>query len=190
MASDRVIFASPIIKCEYMADDYLGRKMEDHASRTAVKRRPAATLCGLLARSRACFDYDPSFDVRDDQLGGIAGVNESIPSAARLFRFRTVRGAEARRVLEFACCDVEFSTPPDALIVVCTVVPESRTVDIELGVAVQSMSLRAAEMGLATLRIDDFDRAAVAACLDSDCEPLAILAVGRSAARASTASNK
>ncbi len=59
-----------------MADNYLGKKMEDYAARAAAPaRRPAATLDTLLARNRSHRGYDAGFKVRADQLRRIIGVN-------------------------------------------------------------------------------------------------------------------
>ena len=54
-----------------MADDYLGRKMEEYRARQAAgprPQRPAATLRRLLLRNRSYRGYDPHFLVRRDQL--------------------------------------------------------------------------------------------------------------------------
>ncbi len=64
-----------------MADDYLGRKMEDHLWRGGAgtaQRRPAATLKTLLAKNRECRDYDPAFDVGDDRLRRIIAAGEAV----------------------------------------------------------------------------------------------------------------
>ncbi len=168
-----------------MADDYLGRKMEDHLARTTVKRRPAVALNDLLARNQPCRDYDASFAVRADQLRRMVGVKETVPEA-RAFEFRCVLSDEAPAVMK--CAGDEFAAAPNAFVVVCSVTAESRSTAIDLGIAVQSMSLKAVESGLNCLRIDNFDREALAAELDLEFEPLLILAVGRSAKRAANAS--
>ena len=67
-----------------MADDYLGRKMEEYRARQAAgprPQRPAATLRRLLLRNRSYRGYDPHFLVRRDQLLRIIEVNTLLPSA-------------------------------------------------------------------------------------------------------------
>ena len=53
-----------------MADDYLGRKMEEYMARKASgqsNRRPLATLGRLLLKNRSHRGYDTGFVVREDQ---------------------------------------------------------------------------------------------------------------------------
>ena len=83
-----------------MADDYLGRKMEEYRARQAAgprPQRPAATLRRLLLRNRSYRGYDPHFLVRRDQLLRIIGVNTLLPSAMnrQVLRFRPVLADEA-----------------------------------------------------------------------------------------------
>ena len=63
-----------------MADNYLGRKMEEHSSPgdSDKRPRPSNTLARLLHRNRSCRGYDSAFKVRDDQLRRIIGVNTSV----------------------------------------------------------------------------------------------------------------
>ena len=87
-----------------MADDYLGRKMEEYFSRSGnerAARRPANTLQRLLTKNRSCRGYDTSFAVREDQLRRIIEVNTLTPSARnrQALRFRPVLGDEAGKVL-------------------------------------------------------------------------------------------
>jgi len=96
---------------------------------------------------------------------------------------------EAAKVARHLARDM-FATPPEAFIVVCGAAEESRSLYIDLGAAAQSMLLQAVEMGLNGMRIENFDREAVAAALDLEYEPLLILAVGRSAERAAIASKR
>ena len=141
--------------------------MEEYRARTAP-RKPAMTLGRLLARNRSCRGYDAGFIVREDQLRTLIEVNAAVPSARnqQVLRFRPVLADEAPRVL--ACVrmggalpDLHLPLPgtePNAFIIVCSTVPEDRYVDIDLGIAVQSMLLRAVEIGLNGLCIGAFDR--------------------------------
>lgn len=177
-----------------MADNYLGRKMEEYFSRPdsgRTARRPANTLQRLLTKNRSCRGYDPSFTVREDQLRRIIEVNTRTPSARnrQVLRFRPVLSDEAGKVLPHirlggALPHLHLPLPgtePRAFIVVCSTVPEDRDVDIDLGISAQSMLLQAVEMGLSGICIGAFDREAVARALGLDSLPLLIVAVGRSA---------
>ena len=77
-----------------MADDLLGRKMEEYRARAAAPavRRPQPSLMRLLLRNRSYRGYDTHFVVREDQLRSIIAVNTRIPSArnAQVLRFRPV----------------------------------------------------------------------------------------------------
>lgn len=87
-----------------MADNYLGRKMEEYFARQnggTAGRRPGATLGRLLLKNRSHRGYDSGFLVREDQLRRIIEVNTRIPSARnqQVLRFRPVLSDEAPRVL-------------------------------------------------------------------------------------------
>ena len=47
-----------------MADNYLGKKMEDHQRATTPARRTSRSLSQLLERNRSHRAFDPSFRVR------------------------------------------------------------------------------------------------------------------------------
>ena len=74
-------------------------------------------------------------------------------------------------------------TEPEAFIVVCSTVPENPGIDIDLGISLQSMLLKAVEMGLGGLIIRNFDREPVREALGLPFEPVAVLAVGKPAER-------
>ncbi len=174
-----------------MADDYLGRKMEEYRTRAAAPepRRPAATLARLLLRNRSHRGYDPHFAVRADQLRRIIAVNTRIPSAQnrQVLRFRPVLADEAPFVLPHirlggALPELHLPLPgtePRAFIVVCSTVSEDRWVDIDLGISVQSMLLQAAEIGLNGLCIGSFDAQRIREALALPLDPLLVLAIGR-----------
>ena len=177
-----------------MADDYLGRKMEEYRARAeAPVRRTHATLNNLLLKNRSYRGYDPCFVVREDQLRSMIEVNTRIPSARnqQVLRFRPVLADEAETVLPHirlggALPELHLPLPgsePRAFIVVCATVPEDRYVSIDLGISAQSMLLRAAEMGLNGICIGAFDREQVREALHMPLDPLLILAVGRGAER-------
>lgn len=172
-----------------MADDYLGKKMEEYRARAAVNiRRPAASLGRLLMKTNDFRGFDPNFEVREDQLKRIIEVNTGILSIRnrQALRFRPVTAGEAAAVLELihegaasAIRPLPHGFEPNAFIVVCSAADEDRYIDIDLGISLQTMMLQAAEIGLNGLRIDDFDRTRISETLDLESEPLLIIAVGK-----------
>lgn len=175
-----------------MADNYLGRKMEEYMARAAKdagSRRPAATLERLLRKNRSHRGYDARYVVREDQLRRIIAVNARIPSARnqQVLRFRPVLADEAEKVLPHirlggALPELHLPFPgtePNAFIVVCSTVGEDRYVDIDLGISVQSMLLQAVEIGLNGICIGAFDRQRIREALGLRLEPLLVVAIGK-----------
>jgi nitroreductase len=194
--------AKPIIFCvsldnqktKQMADDYIGKKMEEYMARKGTpmpKRKTATSLGQLLLKNRSHRAYDHSFVVRADQLRSIIEVNTKIPSARNRqpLRFRAVGEEEAAAVLPHirmggALPELNLpaeGTEPRAFIVVCSVVPEDRYVSIDLGISAQSMLLRATEMGLNGCCIAAFDQQAVQQALGLELTPLLVVAIGKGA---------
>ena len=169
-------------------EEYLARSASGQAS-----RRPLVTLSRLLLKNRSHRGYDPRFIVREDQLRRIIGVNTRIPSARnqQVLRFRPVLADEAPGVLAEirlggALPELHLPLPgtgPNAFIIVCSTVPETRYVSIDLGISAQSMLLRATEMGLNGICIGAFDRQAIREAFRLPWEPVLLLAVGRGAER-------
>lgn len=177
-----------------MADDYLGRKMEEYRARSETPvRRPVMTLTKLLLKNRSCRGYDSRFAVREDQIRSIVEVNTRIPSARnqQVLRFRPVLADEAPALWPYirlggALPELHLPLPgtePPAFIVVCATVAEDRYVDIDLGISAQSMLLRAAEIGLNGICIGAFDRVRVREILRLPVDPLLIIALGKGAER-------
>lgn len=123
-----------------MADDYLGRKMEEYMARKASgqsNRRPLATLGRLLLKNRSHRGYDTGFVVREDQLRRMIEVNTRIPSARnqQVLRFRPVLADEAHKVLPhirlggaLPALRLPFpGTEPNAFIIICSTVEENRS---------------------------------------------------------------
>lgn len=173
-----------------MADNYLGKKMEDHYAPTTAKRgKSHPSIAKLLLRNRSHRAYDNSFQVREDQLRRIIDVNRLTPSARnqQVLRFRMVLDNEADKVLphiKMGAALPELHLPekgsePRAFIIICSTVEESRFVDIDLGIAAQSMLLQAVEIGLNGICIAAFDKQKIREELQLPFEPLLILAIGR-----------
>ena len=171
-----------------MADNYLEKRMEDYLAQQPSKKR-VATLSRLLLRNRSYRGYDASFIVRDDQLRRIIEVARLCPSARnqQVLRFRPVLHDEAAKVLENirlggALPELKLpfaGTEPNAFIVICSTVEESKYVDMDLGIVAQSMLLQATELGLGGICIGAFDHAAMKERLQLPYEPLLVLAIGR-----------
>ena len=180
-----------------MADNYLESKMEElrqQGQRKAAPKGTSRTLDTLLTRNRSYRGYDKKVVVTHDTLTKIVAVNSKIPSARnqQVLRFRPVaEDAEVEAVLKhirLGAALPELHLPPEgqeprAFIVVCSTVPEDRYVDIDLGISVQSMLLKAVEMGLNGICICAFNPAAITEALHLAHAPLAIVAIGRGAER-------
>ena len=174
-----------------MADNYLGKKMEDFlAGRNATPtKRSQPSLTKLLQRNRSHRSYDESFEVRADQLQKIIAVNTKIPSARnqQVLRFRPVLKTEAHKVLphiKLGAALPHLTLPPkgsepQAFIIICSTAEENRWVDVDLGISAQSMLLQAVEIGLNGICIGAFDKEAIKSNFSLTYEPLMILAIGR-----------
>ena len=175
-----------------MADNYLEKRMEDYKAQQPSKRR-MATLRNLLLRNRSYRGYDSKFIVRNDQLRRIIEVATLCPSARnqQVLRFRPVVGEEAKEMLQHirlggALPELHLplaGTEPNAFIVICSTVEESKYVDMDLGIVAQSMLLQATEIGLGGICIGAFDHKEIAEKLSLPYEPLLVLAIGRPAER-------
>lgn len=173
-----------------MADNYLEKRLEAYKQQSAQpKKRPQSTLSQLLKKNRSYRAYDSSFVVRADQLMRIIDVNTKIASARnqQVLRYRPVLADEARRIVPHIRLGSalphlhlpESGCEPNAFIVVCSTVSESRNVSIDLGISLQSMLLQAVEMGLNGICIGAFDKEAVKRELSLPLEPLMLLAIGK-----------
>lgn len=174
-----------------MADNYLEKRYEQlqSAPRKAVHR---PSLDTLLLKNRSYRAYDSQYKVHQIQLDAMIAVNTRIASGmnAQRLRFRCVTDeAESAKVLgliRMGAALKELSLPlpgtePQAFIVVCSSVGENQTVLIDLGISLQSMLLKAVEMGLGGLIVRNFDHKALQQALDLPLEPIAVLAVGKPA---------
>jgi hypothetical protein len=72
-------------------------------------------------------------------------------------------------------------TEPNAFIVICSTVEESKYVDMDLGIVAQSMLLQATEIGLGGICIGAFDHEPLRELLALPYEPLLVLAIGKPA---------
>ena len=176
-----------------MADNYLGRKMEEYeAQKCASVRTRRVSLSSLLTKNRSTRGFDCTFKVRKDQLVSLVEAVRLAPSAMnqQALRYRLVTEEEASLVLPHlrlgtALPDMKLpleGTEPNAFVVVCAT-KEGRFVDIDLGIAAQTILLRAVEMGLNGVCIAAFDPEEVQKGLHLPLVPQLLIAIGRSAER-------
>ena len=183
-----------------MADNYLEKKFEEfYSGKKPSVKHPGVSLDALLTRNRSCRGFDKSYRVHRLQLERIAGVCCKVASAMNRqpLRFRLVTAADegtgtgrpcelVLRSLRLGGALPELHLPfpgtePEAFIIICSAVPEDRYVDMDLGIAAQSMLLKATEMGLAGVIVCAFGREALKRDLALPLDPLAVIAIGRSA---------
>lgn len=173
-----------------MADNYLEKRQEElaHAKKMVVHRNHLS-LDTLLRRNRSYRGF--SGTVSEAQLRELVGVVPLVASGMnrQALRFRLVSGADAALVhplvkLGAALPEEHLPHPgmePSAYIVVCSTVPEDKVVDIDLGIAAQSMLLKATEMGLGGIFILNFRREALKEALGLPLEPVAVIGLGKPA---------
>lgn len=174
-----------------MADNYLERREEElRSAGRVVVRRNTPSLDTLLLKNRSHRAFDTSYVVAMRQLEAIVSVNTRIPSGknAQTFRFKLLDaatgGADFCRFLRFGAFLPELNLPapgtePQAFIVVCGTETETPRIDIDLGISLQSMALKAVEIGLNALIVRAFNHQEVQEALGLPFEPLAVLAVGK-----------
>lgn len=174
-----------------MADNYLEKRQQELAERRPKVVRPHPSLDSLLKRNRSYRGYDGSRKVTEEDIKKMLEVVSWVASGmnAQPLRFRPVTGADAARVhplvkLGAALPQERLPHPgeePSAYIAICATVPESKAVEIDLGIAAQSILLKAVEMGLGGIFILNFDPSAVQEALGLPLKPLALLGIGKPA---------
>ena len=179
-----------------MADNYLEKRYDEVFGNTAsrgTKLPSRPSLDTLLLRNRSIRGYDKSYKVHRRQLDAMIAVNTKIASSVnmQMLRFHPVTAddpavpaiqAHIRMGRGLPELHLPFpGTEPEAFIIVYTTVPENSSVDIDLGISLQSMLLKAVELGLNGLIIRNFDHAEIKEAIGVDLEPVAVVALGRSA---------
>lgn len=174
-----------------MADNYLEKRYEETLGSNRPKvKRIGHTMDELLLKSRSQRGYNKNYVVSRAELERIVGVCSRIPSGCnqQVLRFFLVtKESGADRVLPLirlgaALPELHLPLPgtePEAFIICCSTVKENKLVDLDLGIALQSMALKATEMGLGTLMIGAFNAEQVREAFALDYQPLMILAVGK-----------
>lgn len=184
-----------------MADNYLESRYEEvfgSGARKSVIKRTNPSLNTLLVKNRTIRRFRQDIDINAEQLRTIVNVNSSLASAMnrQLLRFRPVDSSDIDKVN--ALRQILFREPAReesarAFIIVYSILPEERYIDIDLGISLQSMALKAVELGLNSLIKGNLDRDALRAFFKEDderiiaengydvLEPVAVLCVGKSA---------
>ncbi|MBP5337138.1 MAG: nitroreductase family protein [Bacteroidales bacterium] len=177
-----------------MADNYLEKRYEEvfgkDAGRKRAPQRPS--LDTLLLHNRSYRGFDKEYVVHRRQLDAMIAVNTKVASSVNLQRLRfrpVVKGPEADAVNKYirmgrGLPHLQLPFPgrePEAFIIVCSTVAENPGIDIDLGISVQSMLLKAVEMGLGGLIIRNFDREPVREALALPYEPICVIAFGKPA---------
>lgn len=173
-----------------MADNYLEKRYEEvfgqakALKKTTVRSKPS--LNSLLLKNRSHRVYDQNFSLDKDQLKELVDVCWKIPSARnqQVLRYKLVtQSPEVEKVIKNIRLgghpEVE-EVAPRSYIVICSIVPETHYVAVDLGIAAQSLLLRAVEMGLRGICIGAFNKEAVKSELGLAHEPLLIIGVGKS----------
>ena len=179
-----------------MADNYLEKRYEEvfgkDAGRKHAPQRPS--LDTLLLHNRSYRGFDRDYVVHRRQLDAMIAVNVKVASSVNMQRLRfrpVVQGSEADAVNKYirmgrGLPHLQLPFPgrePEAFIVVCSTAAENPGIDIDLGISVQSMLLKAVEMGLGGLIIRNFDREPIREALSLPYEPICVVAVGKPAER-------
>lgn len=174
-----------------MADNYLERREEAlRSSQRTVVRRNNPSLDTLLRKNRSHRAFDTSYTVAMRQLETIVSVNAKLPSGrnAQTLRFKLLDaqggGEDFCRFLHLGGYLPELHLPvpgtePKAFIIVCSTEPESPIVDIDLGISLQSMALKAVEIGLNALIVKAYNKKEIKEALGLPSDPLAVLAIGK-----------
>ena len=174
-----------------MADNYLEKKFEELREKRPVIRRNHLSLDTLLHRNRSYRGYDPSRAVTRDELLKLVEVTTLVPSGMnrQALRYRLVTEEDSDKVLPLirlggALPELHLPFPgtePRAFLVICSTVPESPVIDIDLGIAAQSLLLKAVEMGLNGIIIRAFDPVKLQEVLGLELLPLLVIAIGKGA---------
>lgn len=174
-----------------MADNYLENKFDDYRQKkSAPVSKSGHSLVSLLKKNRSYRGYDPAYKVSAAALEQIVAVNALLPSAKnqQALRFKLVtEDTGADKVLEniklggmLPELHLPFpGTEPKAFIIVCATAPESKMLHVDVGIAAQSMLLKAVDMGYNGLIIGAFNAKKIEEAFALPYPPMLILAIGK-----------
>lgn len=174
-----------------MADNYLEKRYEEvfgsGAGKVTVKHS-TPSLNTLLVKNRSIRRYRQDFVVTEEQLRTIVEVNVKLGSAMnrQALRFRIVADdaeGEVNALRNILFREPARSESARAYIIVYSTIPEERYIDIDLGISLQSMALKAAELGLNCLIKGNIDKDGLSSLFGTGegLEPVAVLCVGKAA---------
>lgn len=176
-----------------MADNFLENKFEElraPKNQKTIIKQVGQSLDSLLIKNRSHRGYSHDVVISREMLQRLVSVNTKIPSARnqQCLRFKLVtQDSGADIVLENiklggALPELHLPYPgtePQAFIIICSTQAESKLVDIDLGISVQSMLLKAVELGLNGIIIGAFNKARLQEAFQLPYEPVLILAIGK-----------
>lgn len=176
-----------------MADNYLEKRYEECFGKGPTKiKRVGHTVDELLTKNRSTRGYHKDFVVSLEMLTQIVSVNTKLPSARnqQALRFKLVtKETGAEQVLSAvkmggALPELHLPFPgtePEAFVIVCSEKSDPMTY-IDLGISLQSMLLKAVEMGLNGLIICAFNKKMLEEAFDlKGLDPRAVLCIGKGA---------
>lgn len=171
-----------------MADNFLEKREQELREARPKVLRNHASLDSLLKRNRSYRGFDSSRTVSREDLVKLLEVTKWIGSGmnAQPLRYRLVTGevtAKVHSLVKLGAALPEEHLPhprqePQAYIVVCSAAT-GRAVDIDLGIAAQSILLKAVEMGLGGIFILNFNPQELKKALELPLNPIAVLGIGK-----------
>ena len=174
-----------------MADNYLEKRYEEVFGNGKKPHKTSFSLDRLLEKNRSVRGYNRDVEVSTEVLKRIVAVNSKIPSARnqQALRFRIVTGDDTAKVLKnikmggaLPELHLPFAgTEPPAYIIVCSEKEPDNCLYTDLGISLQSMLLKAVEIGLNGLIIFAFNEKVIREELNLPYRALAVLAIGKSA---------
>lgn len=177
-----------------MADNYLEKKFDEFfglnaSHKKVIIKKNNQSIDNLLLKNRSYRGYNNSYIVSEQELMDIVSVNTRIPSGMnqQCLRFKLVTSSEAQKVLKnikLGAALPELNLPfpgeePNAFIIICSEKEENRIVDIDLGISMQSMLLKAVDMGLNGIIVCAINKEELKKEFNLPNEPLALLAIGK-----------
>lgn len=174
-----------------MADNYLENKFEAFRSKPAARKR-GVSLGTLLRQNRSYRGYDKTCVVTEAQLRRIVEVCAKIPSGRnqQVLRFKLVTretgSGKMQGLYKLGAALPELHLPfpgtePEAFIIICSCAAPDKWIHMDVGIAAQSMLLKAVEMGLGGICIGAFNKEALTEAFSLPCEPVLVLAIGKPA---------
>ena len=180
-----------------MADNYLEKRYDElfngaGAPRKRAPRKSHPSLDSLLLRNRSYRGFDEGYVVTEAELLEMVKVVTKVPSAKnqQVLRFKLVTkdngGEVVLRNTRYGGALPELNLPfegtaPYAFIIICSTVPEGKWVDIDLGIAAQSILLKCVELGLNGICIGAFNKQELVNAFDLKYKPVMVLAIGKGA---------